>query len=125
MNKIRQFLSNYRVAILAWLLIVGLIIAGHYLNIDKSVVALAILAVGLLGHAFAALIAWIGLVPIIGPIAAHVLSLPFIWLINGVGYLTSIVAIRRGYSKDVLNYRVVTVSLLVGITIGYVLGKLT
>ena len=124
MNKIRQFLSNYRVAIIAWFLIVALIVAGHYLTIDKSVVALAILVVGLLGHAFAALIAWIGLVPIIGPMAAHVLSLPFIWLINGVGYLTSIVAIRRGYSKDVLNYRVITISLLVGITIGYVLGKL-
>jgi hypothetical protein len=55
---------------------------------------------------------------------AHVLSLPFLWLLNGVGYLVSIVAIRRGYSKDVLNYRVITVALLFGITFGYVLGKL-
>jgi hypothetical protein len=54
---------------------------------------------------------------------AHVLSLPFIWLLNGVGYLVSVVAIRRGYSKDVLNYRIITVTLLFGITFGYVLGK--
>ena len=55
---------------------------------------------------------------------AHILSLLFIWLLNGVGYLVSVVAIRRGYSKDVLNYRIITVTLLFCITFGYVLGKL-
>lgn len=124
MNKIRQFLSNYRVAILAWLLIIILIDAGLYFGVDRSVVALAVLAVGILGQAFAALIAWIGFVPLVGPMVAHVLSLPFIWLLNGVGYLISIVAIRRGYSKDVLNYRIITITLLFGITFGYILGKL-
>ncbi len=124
MNKFKQFFSSYRVAILAWLLIVLLIATGVYYSVDKNVVALAVLIVGVLGQAFAALIAWIGLVPFVGPMAAHVLSLPFIWLLNGIGYLASIVAIRRGYSKDVLNYRIITVALLFGITFGYILGKL-
>jgi hypothetical protein len=124
MNKVQQFFSNYRVAILAWLLIIFLITAGLYYSIDKNLVALAVLIVGVLGQAFAALIAWIGLLPLVGPMVAHVLSLPFIWLLNGVGYLVSIVAIKRGYSKDVLNYRMITVALLFGITFGYVLGKL-
>jgi len=124
MNKIRQFLGNYRVAIVAWLLIIALINAGYYFRVDKSVVALAVILVGVLGQAFAALVAWIGLIPLVGPMVAHVLSLPFIWLLNGVGYLISIVAIRRGYSKDVLNYRIITIALLFGVTFGYVLGKL-
>lgn len=124
MNKIRQFLGNYRVAIIAWLLIIALINAGYYFRVDKSVVALAVLLVGVLGQAFAALVAWVGLMPLVGPTVAHVLSLPFIWLLNGVGYLISIVAIRRGYSKDVLNYRIITIALLFGITFGCVLGKL-
>jgi hypothetical protein len=124
MNKVRQFLVNYRVAILAWLLIFALVDAGLYYRVDNRIVALAVLAVGFLGQAFAALIAWIGLVPLVGPMVAHVLSLPFIWLLNGSGYLISIVAIRRGYSKDVLNYRVITIALLFGITFGYILGKL-
>jgi hypothetical protein len=123
MIKIRQFLLNYRVAITAWLLIAFLIYAGLYYRVDNSVVALSVLVVGVLGQAFGALIAWIGLVPLVGPMVAHVLSLPFIWLLNGVGYLVSVVAIRRGYSKDVLNYRIITVTLLFGITFGYVLGK--
>jgi hypothetical protein len=123
MIGVRPFLRNYRVAISAWLLIVVLIYAGLYYRIDNSVVALSVLIVGILGQAFGALVAWIGLVPLVGPMVAHVLSLPFIWLLNGVGYLVSLVAIRRGYSKDVLNYRIITVTLLFGITFGYVLGK--
>jgi hypothetical protein len=115
MNKFRQFLSNYRNALIAWLLIILFIEFGVSYRIDKSIVAVAVLLVGILGQAFAALLAWIGLVPVVGPMIAHVLSLPFLWLLNGVGYLVSIIAIRRGYSKDVL---------LTGITIGHVLGKL-
>ena len=124
MSKIRQFLINYRVALLAWILIIILIYAGLYYSIDKNAVALAVLTVGVLGHAFAALIAWIGFLPLVGPMIAHVLSLPFLWLINGIGYVASIIAIKRGYSKDVLNHRVITITLLFGITLGYVLGKL-
>lgn len=123
MIKIRQFLRNYRVAISAWFLMALLIYAGLYYRIDNNLVALGVLVVGVLGQAFGALIAWIGFVPLVGPMVAHFLSLPFIWLLNGVGYLVSLVAIRRGYSKDVLNYRIITVTLLFGITFGYVLGK--
>lgn len=124
MIRMRQFLRNYRVAISAWLLIVLLIYAGLYYRVDKSVVALSVLVVGVLGQAFGALVAWIALVPLVGPMVAHVLSLPFIWLLNGVGYIVSGVAIKRGYSKDVMNYRIITITLLFGITFGYVLGKL-
>jgi hypothetical protein len=124
MSKIRQFLTNYRVAIIAWLIIVLLVEAGLYYRVDKSIVALSVLFVGVLGQAFAAMVAWIAFIPVVGPMAAHVLSLPFLWLLNGIGYLFSIVAIRRGYSKDVLNYRILTVTLIFGITFGYVLGKI-
>jgi hypothetical protein len=51
-----------------------------------------------------------------------VLSLSFIWLLNAIGYLVSYIAIKRGYSKDVLTYRAVTIALITGIVIGYVVG---
>jgi hypothetical protein len=63
-------------------------------------------------------------VPFIGPFVAKILVLPFIWLLNSIGYLLSLVAIKRGYSKDVLTYQGITVALIVGIIIGYILGKL-
>jgi tetrahydromethanopterin S-methyltransferase subunit F len=36
----------------------------------------------------------------------------------------SFIAIRRGYSRDVLTYRGLTVAVIIGIVIGYVMGKI-
>jgi hypothetical protein len=94
------------------------------LGIDERIVGAVVVVIAIIGQAFAALIAWIGFVPLVGPLVAKVLALPFIWLINGIGYLVSLVAIKRGYSKDVISYRIATVALIVGIALGYILGKL-
>ncbi|MEX2116860.1 MAG: hypothetical protein WEB37_08230 [Bacteroidota bacterium] len=124
MTRIGQFFNNYRSAILAWGIIAAVIVLGFELGVDRTVIGFSVLIVGLLGEAFAALMAWIALVPIVGPLIAKVLALPFFWLLNGVGYLASIVAIKQGYRRDVVNYRVLTITLLIGVAIGYILGKL-
>jgi hypothetical protein len=124
MTKFTQFFNNYRNAILAWVVIAAVILVGFELGVDKTIIGFSVLIVGLMGEAFAALMAWIALVPIVGPLIAKVLALPFFWLLNGIGYLASIVAIKQGYARDVVNYRVLTVVLLIGVTIGYILGKL-
>lgn len=124
MNKTAHFLYNYRNAIIAWLLIAFLIVMGIHYDVDEVVIGLVIIVVGLLGQAFAALVAWIGLVPLVGPFIAKVLTIPFFWVLNSIGYLASLVAIRRGFTKDVVNYRILTFVLLVGVTIGYVLAKI-
>lgn len=124
MKKVVNFLSNYRNAIVAWIAIAGLVVLGIEFGLDKTVIGFGVLIIGLAGEAFAALGAWIALVPIVGPLIVKVLALPFFWLLNGIGYLASIVAIKKGYGKDVVNYRVLTIVLLIGVTIGYILGKL-
>jgi hypothetical protein len=63
-------------------------------------------------------------VPIIGPLLVKVLTMSFIWLLNAVGYLVAYIAIKRGYSKDVLTYRGITIALIIGVVLGYVLGSL-
>lgn len=77
---------------------------------------------------YTGLITWllgvITLVPIIGPLLVKVLTMSFIWLLNAVGYLVAYIAIKRGYSKDVLTYRGITIALIIGLVIGYVLGSL-
>lgn len=124
MGRIKDFYLRYKYALIAWCVMGILAAVGFYFGIDKHVIGGVVILVGLIGQAFAALLVWISFTPLVGPIIAKVLALPFIWLINGIGYLASIIAIKRGYSKDVLNYRVITVALLIGITIGYILGKL-
>jgi hypothetical protein len=115
---------NWKVMLPLWLAILGLAWLGLYFNVDRSVIAGSVVAVGLVSNAFAWLVGIISLVPIIGPLIVKVLSIGFIWLLNAVGYLVSYVAIRRGYSKDVITYRGLTIALIIGIVIGYVLGKL-
>jgi len=79
--------------------------------------------VGLVSGLFVWLVGLIGLVPLIGPMIVKVLSFGFIWLLNAMGYLVSYVAIRRGYSRDVLTYRGLTMALLIGIVIGYIVAQ--
>lgn len=115
---------NWKVMLPLWLAIAGLVWLGLHFNVDHRVIAGSVVVVGVLSNAFAWLVGVIALVPIIGPLIVKVLSVGFIWLLNAVGYLVSFIAIRRGYSKDVLTYRGLTIALIIGIVIGYVLGKL-
>ena len=115
---------NWKVMLPVWLGIAALVGVGVHFNVDGGVIAGGVVVVGLLSHAFAWLLGIIALVPVIGPIVVKVLSIGFIWLLNAVGYMVAYVAIRRGYSKDVLTYRGLTIALIIGIVIGYVLGKL-
>ena len=107
-----------------WLAIFALVWLGLYFNIDHRVIAGGVVVIGVLSNAFAWLVGIVVLVPIIGPLIVKVLSIGFIWLLNAIGYLVALVAIRRGYSKDVLTYRGLTVSLIIGIVIGYIIGRL-
>jgi hypothetical protein len=115
---------NWRVMLPLWCAIGALVWLGLHFNVDRSVIAGGVVAVGLISNAFAWLLGVIALVPVIGPIIVKVLSIGFIWLLNAVGYLVSYIAIRRGYSKDVLTYRGLTVAVIIGIVIGFVLGRL-
>ena len=106
--------------VLALLIIAGAL-AYHY-HWDTKTTTVGALLVGFYSGLVGWLLGVITLVPIIGPILVKILTMSFIWLLNAVGYLVSYIAIKRGYSKDVLTYRGITIALITGIVIGYVLG---
>jgi len=116
--------KNWKVMVPLWLAIVLFAWWANQNRVDTAVIAGSVVVVGLITNAFAWLLGIIALVPLIGPLIVKILSIGFIWLLNAVGYLVSFVAIKRGYTKDVLSYRGVTIALIIGIVIGYVLGKL-
>jgi hypothetical protein len=118
------WIKSWKVMVVLWLAMLGLVWMALSYNVDKSVIAGSVVVVGLVSNAFAWLLGIVALVPIIGPLIVKILSIGFIWLLNGVGYLVSFIAIKRGYSRDVLTYRGVTIALIIGIVIGFVLGKL-
>jgi len=120
----RAWWLSWKIMVIMWLVMVGFAWMALEHHVDKSVVAGSVLVVGLVSNAFAWLLGVIALVPVIGPLIVKVLSIGFIWLLNAIGYLVSLVAIKRGYSRDVLTYRGVTIAMIIGIVIGYILGKL-
>jgi len=117
------FCSNWRL-IVTWLIIISVIVVGLLLHIDKGILVVIVFVFGLLAQAFTGLVALIATVPIVGPLIAKVLTLPIFWILNGLGYFVSVVAIKKGYGKDVINYRFVTIIFLIGFAVGFILAKI-
>lgn len=118
------FIHAFWKTILTWVAIVAFVIVAIHYNVDNTIIGSVVVLFGIISQAFIGLLNIIGIIPIIGPIIAKLLALPFFWLLNAMGYFVSIIAIKRGYSKDVVNYRILTVILLIGIVIGFILGKI-
>ncbi|MES2499570.1 MAG: hypothetical protein V4570_03475 [Pseudomonadota bacterium] len=117
-------LANWKVMLPIALTLIFLVWLGFRFNIDELVIAGVALIIAIVSGVFAWVVGIITLVPIIGPLVIKVLSIPLVWLINGIGYLVSYTAIKRGYSKDVLTYRGLTITLIIGIVIGFIIANL-
>ena len=117
MSEKKRFFKQYKFHLVLWLLIAsGIILALQY-GIDQKLVVFSTVILGIFTQVFAGLGALIAMVPIIGPFLVKIITIPFFWLINALGHGVSIVAIRKGYSKELVKSRVLTVAILVGIVI--------
>ena len=124
MSEKKRFFKQYKFHLVLWLLIAsGIILALQY-GIDQKLVVFSTVILGIFTQVFAGLGALIAMVPIVGPFLVKIITIPFFWLINALGHGVSIVAIRKGYSKELVKSRVLTVAILVGIVIGYIMGNL-
>jgi thiopurine S-methyltransferase len=97
---------------------------AYQFNVDVKLAASGVVLAGFYTGVVSWLLSMITMVPIIGPLLVKVLTMSFIWLLNAIGYLVAYIAIKRGYSKDVLTYRGITIALMIGLVMGYVLGSL-
>jgi len=116
--------KNWKVMVPLWAAIIVLTWWAIESRIDAAVIAGGVLVVGLVTNAFAWLLGLIALVPVIGPLIVSALTTGFVLLLNAIGSIVSFVAVRRGYGKDVLTARGLTVAVLIGVVIGFVLGRL-
>ena len=98
-----------------------------YFGVDKilstAIVALLGIFMEVARQVFSQVIFIIQSIPYIGPIVAKVIVWPFFITINAVAYLVTLTLIRiKGY-KQVANARVLTTVFLVGILLGFILGR--
>jgi len=62
-------------------------------------------------------------IPYIGPVVAKVIVWPFFIAINGVAYLVTLFFIKIKGIKEVTNARILTTVFLIGILLGFILGR--
>ena len=124
MSKKISFFKNYKFHILLWILIGVAVVAALQYGVDEKIVVFTTLILGVFTQVFAGLGALIAMIPIIGPILIKVITIPFFWMINALGHGVSIVAIKKGYTNELVKSRVLTIALLIGIVLGYIMGNL-
>ena len=120
----KDFFKHRWKHLLAWVVILLIIIIALKMGVDEKIVVFVTLILGFFTQIFSGFGALIAMVPWIGPFVIKVFTIPFFWMLNAMGYFVSIIAIKKGYSKQLTRSRVLTVALLFGIIIGYVLGHL-
>ena len=109
------------------LILIGIFVSVYLMltyKLDIRAITIITLLLGYVTNAFIGLTALVGLVPVIGPLIVKVITIPFFWLINSLGYFTSAYAIKKGYGRDIMSHRLITIVLLTGIVLGYILGHL-
>lgn len=127
MNKI-TLVSKLKWKILVWIiLVIALSLAffyGQQYGINQRIIILVTLALGTFTQIFSGITSLIALIPFFGPFILKVISIPIFYILNAIGWVVSAVAIKKGYVNELSKSRTITLALLVGIIIGYILGNI-
>ncbi len=123
-SAIKDFIRSYWKAFVIVGGIIAVVVVGLYFHVDAKLLALFALIAGFITNGFAALATLVALVPVVGPLLIKLFSIPIFYLFNALGYFVSVLAIKKGYGADVVSHRLLTVILMVGIVIGYIIGNL-
>ena len=127
MNKI-TLVSKLKWKILVWIiLVIALSLAffyGKQYGINQRIIILITLVLGTFTQIFTGITSLIALIPFFGPFILKVISIPIFYILNAMGWVVSAVAIKKGYVNELSKSRTITLALLVGIIIGYILGNI-
>ena len=127
MNRL-SIIYYYKWKILFWSILFSLIgaalVYGPEYGINQRIVVFITLVLGIFTQVFTGITSLIALIPFFGPFILKVISIPIFYILNAVGWIVSGVAIKKGYVNELSKSRTVTLALLIGIIIGYILGNL-
>ena len=126
MNRL-TVISYYKWKILFWIILFSLIatafIYGPEYGINQKFVVFTTVILGIFTQVFAGITSLVALIPFFGPFIIKVISIPIFYILNAVGWIVSGIAIKKGYVNELSKSRTVTLALLIGIIIGYILGN--
>ena len=105
------------------LLTIAFIFSTNY-GIDKKIIVFIAFVISVFTEVFVGLSAIIATIPIVGPMIIKIVTIPVFWIFNAMGTLVSGLAIKKGYATELARGRILTLALLVGPILGYIIGYL-
>ena len=123
MNR-QLIVKSYGKNILLGLILSTAIGIALYYGIDKKIILLSAFIIGVFTELFVGVVALIAAIPLIGPMIIKIVSIPIFWVLNALGTLVSGIAIKKGYATELARGRIMTLALLIGMIIGYIIGNL-
>jgi len=123
MNR-QLIVKSYGKNILLGLILSTAIGIALYYGIDKKIIVLSAFIIGVFTELFVGVVALIAAIPLIGPMIIKIVSIPIFWVLNALGTLVSGIAIKKGYATELAKGRIMTLALLIGMIIGYIIGNL-
>ena len=120
----KSLFNLYHKKIILWiLLIIAFIFSTNY-GIDKKIIVFIAFVISVFTEVFVGLSALVATIPIVGPMIIKIVTIPVFWIFNAMGTLISGLAIKKGYATELARGRVLTLALLVGTILGYIIGNL-
>ena len=122
--QLKTLLKIYYRKIFFWIFLSAIFVFSVQYGIDKKVVVFTAFVISVFTEVFVGLGAFIAAIPIIGPMIIKIITIPIFWVFNAMGTLVSGLAIKKGYATELAKGRILTLALLIGMIIGYILGNL-
>ena len=120
----KSVLFYYRYKIIIWIFVTLIISTAIIYGIDKKLIVFTAFIFGVFTEIFAGLGVIVAAIPLIGPMIIKIVSVPVFWILNALGTLVSGIAIKKGYATELARGRIMTLSLLIGMVIGYIIGNI-
>ena len=114
----------YYKKIIFWLLIATAFILSTNYGINKKIIVFIVFIISVFTEVFVGLSALIATIPVVGPMIIKIVTIPVFLIFNAMGTLVSGLAIKKGYATELARGRVLTLALLVGTILGYIIGNL-
>ena len=119
-----EYLKKNKYHLLIWTFLFSSMVIAITYGVDEKFVVFITLILGLFTQIFSGFGALVTTITFVGHIIIKVFTIPFFWVLNALGYFVSVIAIKKGYKKEVASSRVLTIALLIGIIVGYILGHI-
>ena len=120
----RSIFGLYYKKIIFWLLLTTAFIFSTNYGIDKKIIVFIAFVISVFTEVFVGLSALVATIPVVGPMIIKIVTIPVFWIFNAMGTLVSGLAIKKGYATELARGRVLTLALLVGTILGYIIGNL-